>query len=100
MEIQNVEAKRFFQPSLHPGEVEAIILSTELSAKLLLLDDLTARKYAKAMGITITGTLGVLLSLKGKGLIDAVKPVMRKLQDVDMYIDNKLYNDVLSLAGE
>jgi len=100
IEIQNKDLKRLLQINLHVGEVEAIILSTEMPADLLILDDLLARKHAKVIGINITGTLGILLALKHKGIIHAVKPLMEQLINVGMYIDKKLYEDVLAMAKE
>ena len=100
LNIQNTDARRLFRTSLHAGEVEAIILSTEMSADLLILDDLLARKHAEFMGITIAGTLGVLLALKNKGIIQEVKPFLEQLIAVGMYIDNSLYANVLNLANE
>ncbi|MBD2060611.1 DUF3368 domain-containing protein [Oculatella sp. FACHB-28] len=45
---------------LDPGEREAILLAQELSANLLLLDDMKARRAATKKGLVITGILGIL----------------------------------------
>jgi predicted nucleic acid-binding protein len=42
---------------LDPGEREAILLAQELSANLLLLDDMKARRAATEKGLAITGIL-------------------------------------------
>ena len=57
--ISNRLAKKLFQSRLHAGEVEAIILSQELEANLLVIDDALAKKHAQYLGICVTGTLGV-----------------------------------------
>ena len=98
--IRNIDAKHLFRTGLHAGEVEAIILSTEMSADLLILDDLLARKHAKLMGISITGTLGVLITLKNKDIIQSIKPFIKQLIAVGMYIDDKLYAKALSAVNE
>jgi len=56
----------------------------ELPADLCVLDDLLARKYAKNMGLAITGTLGIILTAKNLGLIKTVKPLLDKLLDTGM----------------
>jgi len=62
--IQNEEAKKFFKTSLHKGEVEVMILAEEINADLCIIDDLLARKYAKYLGLKITGTMGILIKAK------------------------------------
>lgn len=65
--ITNNDAKKFFKVQLHEGEVEVMLLGKELEADLLVIDDCTAREYAKYLDFKITGTLGVILRAKEKG---------------------------------
>lgn len=44
-----------------PGEASAIALSLECDDPLLIVDDLKARKLAERLGLTFTGTLGILV---------------------------------------
>lgn len=41
---------------LHPGEREALSLTRELHADLILVDDLAARRVARRLGLAVTGT--------------------------------------------
>ena len=98
--ISNVDAKRLYRAKLHAGEVEVMILGEEINADLLLMDDYEAKKTAKFMGFTVTGTLGVLLRAKQEGLITEVKPVMTALMNNGLFISKGVQDYVLKAAGE
>jgi uncharacterized protein len=48
-------------PDLGLGERNAIALAVETTDSLLILDDGLARGHAHLLGVTLTGTRGVLL---------------------------------------
>jgi len=52
------------------GEQEAIALAESIGADLLLCDDQEARAIAKARGLGMTGTLGVLVDAADQNLVD------------------------------
>lgn len=56
-------------PRLHPGETEAIALAEELSAPILV-DDRDAARVARERGLSILGTLAVLVEGADRNLID------------------------------
>lgn len=87
-------------PLLHKGEIEAIVLAKEINANLVIIDDFLARKYAQYLGLTITGTLGVIVKAKQKGLIKNVKPIIDEMLESGFWIDNKVYLNILKIAGE
>ena len=53
-----------FSARLHAGEIEVLTLAQECGADLLIIDDNAAKKTAKYLGFTVTGTMGVLLKAK------------------------------------
>jgi len=83
-----------------PGESQVLALGLEITESLVILDDLLARRVAQAMGINLTGTLGVLLAAKRAGLIKAVAPILDMLQVLRFRVSPGTYKAVLKLAGE
>jgi hypothetical protein len=53
--------------SLGAGESEALSLAAEIRADRLLLDERAARRVAEALGLSVVGTLGVLLAAGEEG---------------------------------
>ncbi len=89
------------QNNIDLGEAEAIILSKELKADLLLMDERRGRTVATSYGLNVTGLLGVLLQAKKQGLIPAIKPLIDQLiATADFRVSQKLYAIVLQSADE
>ena len=64
---------------LDPGEQQAIQLAQQEHADLLLMDERLGVRIAREQGLSVTGTLGVLLQAGRRGLAD----VERALTDLD-----------------
>jgi len=82
------------------GETEAMVLYKQLSADKLLIDDRRGRKVAKINQIDTIGSLGILLAAKAKGLLLEVAPLLRQIEQSDIYLSPDLIATVLELAGE
>jgi predicted nucleic acid-binding protein len=100
VEVRDRLAVDLLRDELGPGQSEAIVLATELSANYLLLDDWKARRKARHLGLQVSGTLGVLLMAKTAGLVKEVKPLLDQLRKTDFRMSSKVYQDVLAKAGE
>lgn len=85
---------------LGDGEKEVLALGLETQDALLLLDDRDARRYARSLGLDISGTLGILLLAKERGILDAVQPVLDHLQALRFRLNARTRQIVLKHAGE
>ena len=86
---------------LDRGEAEAIALALESKADALLIDELDGRAIARKHGLSVLGTLGILLSAKQRDLIGTVRPLVDQLQmELGFFIDDKLRAEILRRAGE
>ncbi len=92
-------AKDLYQ-KIDKGEAEAIALFLSIKADRLLLDDLNGRRLAKAMGIPVIGTLGVLVAAKLKDIIPKLAPVLDVLKKHRFYIADEILQKALILVHE
>ncbi|MDO8671636.1 MAG: DUF3368 domain-containing protein [Dehalococcoidia bacterium] len=66
---------------LGTGELAAMALALENPSRVILLDDMLARRTAHAAGLRVWGTLKVLLEAKAQGLTDMIGPLVNRLSD-------------------
>ncbi|MBN2548419.1 MAG: DUF3368 domain-containing protein [Anaerolineales bacterium] len=85
---------------LGPGELAAMALALENPRSILLLDDLLARRTAQAAGLTVWGTLKILLEAKAQGLTARIEPYVDHLNKSGMWISDDIRHRILALAGE
>lgn len=99
--ITDSTSKSMYKAKLHDGEVEVMILAQEHEGDhLVIIDDGPARRTAEYLGLTLTGTIGVLIKAKGKGLIGAVMPVISIMEKQGIYFSDDLKARVKRVAGE
>jgi predicted nucleic acid-binding protein len=102
--LQIVEPK--YTPSewlaldLGSGELAAMALALENPGRIVLLDDALARRTAQAAGLTVRGTLGILLDAKSQRLTERIEPWVDKLADAGMWMSAEIRQRILHLADE
>lgn len=87
-------------PTLDRGEAEVIILSKELKADLVIIDELSARKVAMMMDLPLIGTVGLLIAAKENKLIEKVKPLLDEMIVSGIRYGEEFYRKVLAEIGE
>ena len=85
---------------LGSGELGAMALGLEHPESIVLLDDLLARRIARAAGLTVWGTLRIILEAKERGLIQEIKPCVKELRKAGMWLSQEIERRILRLAGE
>jgi predicted nucleic acid-binding protein len=78
--VQDTKKIQAIETVLDLGESTAIALALETENCLLILDDNKARRYAKHIGLSLTGTLGLLLAAQKAGLLKEVRTIVDELK--------------------
>ena len=85
---------------LDRGEAAVLAVAEETDARLVVIDERKARRYAERMGLTLTGTQGMLLAAKRAGLIGSVSACVKQLQDAGLFLSPDLIRKILEIAEE
>jgi len=92
--------QKILESFLDAGEASAIALCLEKDDSLLIVDDFKARREAKQLGIKYTGTIGVLIVAKEKGLINSVSEIINEIKKTDFRISEKLVREAKKKSKE
>jgi predicted nucleic acid-binding protein len=82
------------------GESSAIALALETPDSTVILDDYRARKIAELLGVSYTGTIGVIIKTKLNGTISSKKPILAKIKGTDFRLSADIERQALLAAGE
>jgi uncharacterized protein len=99
VEILDRKAVERLAASLDEGESQVLALAQELGATAAI-DERRGRRLAASLGVPQTGTVGILLLAKRRGLIPALTPLLDQLGANGVHLSPRLYEEARGLAGE
>jgi len=102
-EVQQVKdhyRQQLLEMQVDKGEASAIALALETSDNIVILDDWKARKVAERLGLSVTGTLGVIIKARNTGIIPSIKPYLDKIRETNFRISEELEQIALKEANE
>lgn len=100
MQVEDRGTLEMLRGDLGSGEAEAIILSRQVGADRVVMDDLDGRRFAHRLGVTAVGTLGLLLAARLRGELPALRLEIEKLRAAGFRVSEALVGAVLRDSGE
>jgi predicted nucleic acid-binding protein len=85
---------------LGAGESSVISMAGIHPEAIAVLDDLAARRCAEAVGLRITGTLGLILMAKQAGIIPSATLAMDAVVSAGLFISPQHIESIRRRAGE
>lgn len=87
--------------TLDAGEAAVLTEALARPGSLCVIDDGPGRRAAKALGLDVTGTVGVLWQSRQEGRLTALAPELRALQAAGLYLPNETaLRGLLTAFGE
>lgn len=100
MTVTDKYRQQILEMQIDKGESSAIALALETADSTIILDDYKARKIAEQLGITYTGTIGVIIKAKLKEIIPSIKPFLKKIKQTDFRLSADIEKQALKEANE
>ncbi|MBX3635914.1 MAG: DUF3368 domain-containing protein [Rubrivivax sp.] len=97
--LKSCSAPPLVLAGLDAGECAAISRALQVGAAVLV-DERAARAQASALGLLVTGTLGVLVRARRRGLIGPLAPVIQALRAGGQRLAQPVVDQALRDVGE
>ena len=98
--VSDKAKQELLEMQVDKGEASAIALALESENPFLIIDDNKARKLARNLKLNHTGTIGIIIAAKRKGIIDSIKPILEKIKATNFRISIDLELQALLQANE
>jgi predicted nucleic acid-binding protein len=99
IEVQETP-ERLIEWNLGRGETSMIAAALERPDLEVILDDRAAAKCARSFGLSLRGTIGVLLLAKKEGKLEEIKSSLDALRKAGLWLSESIYERALEKAGE
>lgn len=92
--------QQLLEMQIDTGEASAMALALETPDSTIIIDDYRARKIAEKLKLNYTGTIGVIIKAKLKGVIPSIKPILAKIKQTDFRLGIDVEQQALKEAKE
>jgi predicted nucleic acid-binding protein len=99
-QTQPVLPSLLLRNSLDPGEAAVIQLALQNGIPLVAIDETVGRRFARLSGLTVTGSIGILLRAKTQGYPLSIREAIRRMRQRGIWLSAKVVEFALREAGE
>lgn len=86
--------------SLYSGEAAVIQLALLHDIPLVAIDETVGRRFARLSGLTVTGSIGILLRAKALGYPLSMVEAIRRMRQRGIWLSDNVVEFALRVAGE
>jgi predicted nucleic acid-binding protein len=84
---------------LGAGESSVVAAALTHPGASVVIDDLSGRKCALAMGVKVMGTLGLVIAAHRRGVVEDPRQVLLELRASGMWLSDAVISRALAIAG-
>jgi len=95
-----VKTSLYLQNSLDPGEAAVIQTALDRGIETVCIDEAAGRRVARLHGLKITGSIGVLIRAKQKGMNISITESIHNMRTNGIWISDHLAGMAIKLSGE
>lgn len=85
---------------LGAGESAVLAHALQNPGMIAIIDDGAGRRCAEVLGVPLSGTLGLVLLAKQRGMIPSARQVVATLKQHGMFLSEKTIDQALAFVGE
>jgi predicted nucleic acid-binding protein len=100
IDVVDKSKQQLLEMQIDKGESSAIALALETPDSTIIIDDYKARKIAEKLGISYTGTIGVIIRAKLLGIIPSIKPLLERIKQTDFRLSADIELQALKESKE
>ena len=95
-----VESNPYLRNALDPGEAAVIQLALDEGVQVVCIDEPMGRRRARLSGLSVTGSIGVLLRARKEGHLPSVRAALERMQAHGIWLSNTVITFALRESGE
>jgi predicted nucleic acid-binding protein len=95
-----VNVSALLKNSLDAGEAAVIQLALQQGIPLVAIDETVGRRFARLSGLTVTGSIGILLRAKHLGYPLSMMEAIRRMRQRGIWLGDQVVEFALREAGE
>lgn len=99
-QTQPVTLPPLLQKSLDSGEATVIQTALQQNISLVAIDEIVGRRFARLSGLTVTGSIGILLRTKTLGYPLSMAEAIRRMRQRGIWLGAQVAEFALREAGE